>query len=56
MTVSSYWLNNKINELNDWLQCNHKTHFDYANKKHNRDYYVNKLIELEENGLDNIKL
>lgn len=56
MKVSSYWLNNKINELNEWLQFNSETHLHYAEKKQNRDYYVSKLIELEENELKNIKV
>ncbi|MBP7319113.1 MAG: hypothetical protein KA980_12990 [Flavobacterium sp.] len=57
MTVSKQWLENKIKELNDWLIRNEKTnHFEYAPKKQNRDYYVRKIIELEENDLETIKV
>ncbi len=57
MTVSKQWLENKIKELNDWLIKNEKTnHFEYAPKKQNRDYYVRKIIELEENDLETIKV
>jgi hypothetical protein len=46
-----------IKELNDWLFDNEKgNHFEYAPNKHKRDYYVRKLIELEENQLGTIKV
>lgn len=55
MKVTQQWLENKIKELNDWLFANEKgIHFEYAPKKQSRDYYVNKLIELEENQLKTI--
>lgn len=56
MTVSKIWLENKIGELNKWLFENNEKHFQYALKQQNRDYYVNKLIELEENNLNTIKV
>lgn len=57
MTVSKQWLENKVKELNDWLLENEKeNHFEYAPNKHNRDYYVRKLIDLEENQLETIKV
>lgn len=57
MNVSKKWLESKIKELNDWLQLHEKgIHFEYAQKKQNRDYYVRKLIELEENNLEKIKV
>lgn len=57
MKVSKQWLDTKIKELNDWLIANEKgIHFEYANKKRSRDYYVNKLIELEENRMEAIKV
>ncbi|REH00298.1 hypothetical protein [Flavobacterium aquicola] len=57
MTVTKQWLENKIKELNDWLFDNEKgNHFEYAPNKHKRDYYVRKLIELEENQLGTIKV
>ena len=57
MIVKKHWLENQIKELNDWLIENEKgIHFEYAPNKHKRDYYVNKLIELEENKLQTIKV
>ena len=57
MTVTKQWLENKIKELNDWIFENEKgNHFEYAPNKHKRDYYVRKLIELEENQLGTIKV
>ncbi len=57
MTVSKTWLEAKIKELNEWLQ-NHQQNQDgnYVVKEHSRNYYVNKLIELDESGAKNIKL
>lgn len=52
--VSKQWLENKVKELNDWLFENDKDNKSY--KKHIRNYYVNKLIELEENQLETIKV
>lgn len=52
--VSKQWLENKIKELNDWLFENDKEGRSY--KRHIRNYYVNKLIELEENQLKTIKV
>ena len=50
MRATKQFLENKIKELNDWLFDNEKgNHFEYAPNKHKRDYYVRKLIELEEN-------
>ena len=57
MTVTKQWLENKIKELNDWIFENEKgNHFEYAPNKHKRDYYVRKLIELEENQLKAIEI
>ena len=57
MTVTKQWLENKIKELNDWIFENEKgNHFEYAPNKHKRDYYVRKLIELEENQMTTIKV
>jgi len=57
MTVSKQWLENKIKELNDWLFENqYSNHSDYPANRHKRDYYVRKLIELEENQMLTIKV
>jgi hypothetical protein len=57
MAVTKQWLENKIQELNDWLIAYEiLANSEYAHKKGSRDYYVNKLIELEENQLQTIKV
>lgn len=57
MRVTKEWLENKIKDLNEWLFIHEKgNHFEYAPNKQKRDYYVNKLIELEENQLETIKI
>lgn len=57
MNVSKEWLEKKIKTLNEWLTENSKgIHFEFAPNKHKRDYYVNKLIELEENQMKTIKV
>ena len=57
MRATKQFLENKIKELNEWLFDNEKgNHFEYAPNKHKRDYYVRKLIELEENQLGTIKV
>lgn len=57
MTVSKQWLENKIKDLNEWLFDNEKgNNSDYTLHKHRRDYYVRKLIELEENQMKTIKI
>ncbi|MCH4828245.1 hypothetical protein [Flavobacterium columnare] len=57
MYVTKEWLEHKIQELNTWLQQHEKlNHFQYAEKKQNRNYYVSKIIELEELGIKKIKV
>jgi hypothetical protein len=56
MNVSKIYLEKKIKELNEWLQDNNPAHHQYNLKKQNRDYYVNKLIELEESGAPTVKI
>lgn len=54
--VNKDWLENNIKELNDWLFQNPQKSDTYREKEHNRNYYVNKLIELEEKNLNLIEL
>jgi len=54
--VNKDWLENQIKELNHWLFQNSTDRIEYKEKEHNRNYYVNKLIELEENGFKMIQL
>lgn len=57
MVVEKQWLEKKVKELNEWLQLNDKgIHFEYAGNKQKRDYYVNKLIEMEQQNLNKIKI
>lgn len=56
MEVKKRWLEQKVQELNEWIQQNPKTHFEYGINVHKRNYYVNKLIELEESNLKVIKV
>lgn len=55
MKVTAQELELKIKFLNEWLQSpEHKNSWAYKAKEHNRNYYVNKLIELEETGQETI--
>ena len=54
MKVNKNWLSIKVEQLNDWLDSHSTKHFEYRLKRQNRDYYVRKLIELEENHLESI--
>lgn len=57
MKVTKQWLEKKINNLNDWLFAHEKgNHFEYAPNKRKRDYYVDKLIELEKKQLEKIAI
>lgn len=47
--LSALWLDEQIEELNDWLKHHNKLHHQYRQKEHNRNYYVGKRIELSEN-------
>ena len=54
--VNKDWLDRRIEELNDWLFENKDNRTEYREKEHQRNYYVNKLIELEENNYKLIQL
>lgn len=56
MTVSREFIENKVKELNEWLQANKISHPDYKQKTHNRNFYVDKLIEMDENGLEKVTI
>jgi cytolysin (calcineurin-like family phosphatase) len=56
MKVSKDWLERKIKELNDWLSSNHESHSEYKLKVQNRNYYVDKICELEDNRLNEINV
>jgi len=55
MKVNKVYLERKISALNQWLEDNPNHHM-HRLKTNNRDYYVKKLIELEENELSTIKV
>jgi hypothetical protein len=54
--VNKDWLDRRIEELNDWLFENKDNRKEYREKEHQRNYYVSKLIELEENNYKLIQL
>ncbi|MCJ1808959.1 hypothetical protein [Flavobacterium covae] len=56
MNATKTWLETKITELNHWLQAAPNKHPEYAQKEQNRNYYVRKLIELEEYELEYIEV
>lgn len=56
MKVSKEYIENKVKELNEWLQANKSTDPDYKQKTHNRNFYVDKLIEMDENGLEKVTI
>ena len=57
MRATKQFLENKIKELNDWIFENEKNQSpEFKTNKHKRDYYVRKLIELEENQLKAIEI
>ncbi len=55
MKVNKIFLERKVASLNKWLEKNPK-HNMYKLKENNRNYYVRKLIELEEKELPTIKV
>ena len=53
--VNKDWLDRRIYELNNWLFEN-PVHEERRQKEHDRNFYVNKLIELEENKFNMIEV
>lgn len=56
MIITAPALETRVKNLNDWLQNHPTTHYLYAQKKQNRDYYVRKLCEMDELQLKTIKI
>lgn len=54
--VNKRWLEKQIKELNDWLSNNTAKCREKWEKEHRRNYYVHKLIEMEENNYKLIDL
>lgn len=55
--MSKNQLENKINELNHWLEKpQNAKHVDYLKTERFRVFYVNKIINLEVKGLEKIKV
>lgn len=54
--VNKDWLTNRIEELNIYLFNSGESENEKRLKKHERDYYVQKLIVLEENNYKLIQL
>ncbi len=50
-------LENKVSDLNKWLDdANNIRNIHYSQKQQNRNFYVRKLIELEESELNVIRV
>lgn len=57
MTVTKDWLETKVQELNEWIRIHENTKHPQLNEKlQNRNYYVNKLVEMDDNELEKIKI
>lgn len=54
--VNKSWLEKKIAYLNEWLFYNPTKSPEKWQNEHDRNYYVNKLIELEENNFKLIQV
>ena len=54
--VTATFLENKVAELNDWLQNHHKLDPLYTQKEQQRNYYVSKLSEIDEYDLKTIEI
>lgn len=54
--VTETWLENKIKELNDWIDNHHDQHHLMAQKKQQRDQYAWKLSEMDEYDLKTIEI
>jgi hypothetical protein len=56
-TLSREFLEKRVAELNEWLRQHMSgLHLEYAQKKQARDYYVRRLIEIEESGNDTVEV
>lgn len=56
MIVTHTFLENQVKELNNWLNNHPKQHYLYFKKKQKRDHYVWKLHQMDEFGLQTIKI
>jgi hypothetical protein len=56
MVLSLKQIERKVIKLNKWLSNHPKTHFDYPLKEQNRNFYVGKLCQMDENNLTEIKI
>ncbi|MDB0602615.1 hypothetical protein PL373_16050 [Tenacibaculum maritimum] len=56
MNVTAQLLELKVNKINTWLQATPINHADYWENQQKRNYYVNKLCEMDKYNLDIIKI
>ncbi len=47
-------LEEKVKQLNNWLFENDEFHPEYKGQAHKRNYYVEKLVEMDEFDLEQI--
>ncbi|WP_408036295.1 hypothetical protein [Tenacibaculum aestuarii] len=56
MIITKPALESKVDNLNSWLQHHPETHYLYRQQTQKRDYYVNKLCDMDDLGLKTIKI
>ncbi len=56
MTVTKQYLEREVRDITEWLQNHSESHRERKKYISNRDYYVNKLVEMDELGLEEAKL
>ncbi|WP_268846777.1 hypothetical protein [Flavobacterium aestivum] len=57
MIATKDWLETKVQELNEWIITHENIKHPQLNEKiQNRNYYVNKLVEMDETGIEKIKI
>lgn len=56
MNVNREFLERKIEKTNNWIQNTPTSHFMFLQRVQNRNFYVGKLCEMDEQGLNTIKI
>lgn len=56
MTVTKQYLEKKVQDNNEWLQNHSESHPMYKLTEVNRNYYVKKLVEMDDLGVNQIEL
>lgn len=56
MLVNAPHLESRVAKLNEWLQHHNEQHHLHRQQLQKRDYYVNKLCEMDELGIKTINI